>query len=135
GHTSTGAELAADTLRASLATAAGPGVRPSEATARAVAQGERSHGLGEALRPDLLLPLRKRGQGRPQGVPGRGPGRPLGRPGRTGAPGRAPAGAGGGQGRRGGGAAAAGAEPAAAGGGPAGLGLPAVAPRPLEGLA
>jgi hypothetical protein len=135
GHTATGAERAADTLRASLATAAGPGARPSEATARAVAQGERSHGLGEALRPDLLLPLRKRGEGRPQGVPGPGPGRPLGPPGRTGAPGRTSGGAGQGQGRRGGGAAAAGAGPPVDGGGPAGLGLPAVAPRPVEGVA
>jgi hypothetical protein len=142
-HIPTGAELAAEILRASPAAPegeaasfrAGPGLKASGATAAGVAQRGERHGVGEARPPKVLLLPSEEGGGRPQGVPGPGPGRPLGRPGRAGAAGRAPAGTGGGQGRRGGGAAAAGPGPAAAGGGVAGLGLPAVAPRPVEGVA
>jgi hypothetical protein len=142
-HITTGTVLAAEILRASPAapegeavpSRVGPGPGASGATAAGVAQRGERHGLGEARPRKVLLLPGAEGEGGPEGVPGPGPGRPLGRPGRTGAPGRASGGAGRGQGRRGGGRAAAGAGPAVDGGGPVGLGLPAVAPRPVEGVA
>jgi hypothetical protein len=142
-HIPTGTELAAEILRASPAAPEGeaapsraePGPGASRATAVGVAQRGERHGLGEARPPKVLLLSGSGGEGGPQGVPGPGPGRPLGPPGRTRAPGRAPAGAGGSRSRHGGGDAAAGAEPAAAGGRRAGLRVLASPPRPVEVLA